>query len=291
MVNIIPRSKKKFGMLLVLPAMIILGFVYVYPLLHNLDVSMMQWDLTGQLPKKFVGLANFEYYASSEVILTVLKNTLLFVFISVPLELGLGLLLAVALQNVNKGRGKLLSILVLPMLVAPITVGLIWKWMYAYNWGSLNAILGILGINAVNWLGNQAIALYSIVLADMWAMTPFMMLFCYSGLMMIPEERYEAADIDGASSFQKFRHVTVPSIKGILLIGLMIRMIDAFTKLFDVVYIMTGGGPAYSTMVLPMYIYKVGFSFFRMGRASALSIIALIITIIMISILRKGVQK
>lgn len=284
-------TSKAFGFFLGLPALLLLALVCFFPIAQNIELSLHSWHLAIGAPKKFVGLANFEHLISSSVFNRVLLNTVVFTAVSVPLELGAGLGLALLLNRKFKGRDAILAILSLPMLVAPVAVGLVWKWFYALDYGMLNPLLGFFGIGEVNWLGDPSIALFSVIVADAWTMTPFMMLFCYAGLQMIPPERYETASIDGASGWQKFRYVTLPSIKGILAIGLMIRAIDAFTRLFDLVYVLTGGGPAWATEVLPIYTYRTGLKYFRIGLGSTLAIFTLSITILFISALWKITRR
>lgn len=282
MARIKALTSKVFGLFLALPALFLLTLICFFPLAQNIELSFHSWHLAIGAPKTFVGLANFEHLISSPVFHRVLLNTITFTAISVPLELLAGLGLALLLSRKFKGRDAILAILSLPMLVAPVAVGLVWRWFYALDYGMLNALLGTFGIGGVNWLGDPSIALLSVIVADAWTMTPFMMLFCFAGLQMVPEERYEIASIDGASGWQKFRYVTLPSIKGILVLGLMIRAIDAFTRLFDLVYVLTGGGPAYTTEVLPIYTFKTGLKFFRIGLGSTLAVLALLITILFV---------
>jgi len=279
---------KVFGVFLVFPALLLLTLVCFYPLAQNVVLSFQDWNLLTGRPPSFAGLANFENLFSSAVFHKVLLNTVIFTAISVPLEVGAGLGLALLLSRRFKGRDAVLAVISLPMLVAPVAVGLVWRWFYALEYGMLNALLRNFGISDINWLGDPSIALFSVIVADAWTMSPFMMLFCYAGLQMVPAERYEIAAIDGATGWQKFRYVTLPSIKNILFLGLMIRAIDAFTRLFDLVYVLTKGGPAYATEVLPLYTFEIGLApSFRIGLGAALSVLTLIITVVFTSILWK----
>ena len=283
---------KVFGAFLVLPALLLLTLICFYPLAQNVELSFHSWNLLIGSPKTFVGLANFEYLFTSSVFHTVLLNTVVFTAISVPLEVGAGLGLALLLSRKFRGRDAILAILSLPMLVAPVAVGLVWRWFYALDYGMLNALLKIFGIGDINWLGDPSIALFSVIVADAWTMSPFMMLFCFAGLQMVPAERYEIASIDGATGWQRFRYVTLPSIRNILFLGLMIRAIDAFTRLFDLVYVLTKGGPAYATEVLPLYTFETGLApSFRIGLGAALSVLTLVITVVFVSILWKISRK
>ncbi|MGB9693423.1 MAG: carbohydrate ABC transporter permease [Fervidobacterium sp.] len=278
------KREAKFGILLVMPAFTLLAMVYIYPLLYNVDLSFSRWNLSPPSPKEYVGLENYLDLFSSGVFLKVFYNTLFFTIMSVPLEFILGLGLALLLNQDIKGKNAVITILALPMMIAPVVAALTWRWVYAYDYGILNFLLNSLfGMEPLLWLSSKDIAMYSVIIADVWVTTPFMMLIIYAGLQMIPTELYEAAKIDGASSWQMFRSVTLPSLKSVLIVALMIRTIDAFTKLFDVVYVLTGGGPAYATEVLPTYAYKVGLSFFRLGSGAAIAMITLTVAAIMIA--------
>lgn len=285
------RSKKTLGMLFVLPAVVVLVLVFIYPLVYNADLSLSEWNLAIGEEKHYVGLSNYSYNFSDPLFQKVLKNTLVFTAVSVPLEVVIGLGLALLISRKIRGRSIFLAILILPMMVAPVIVGLTWRWLYAWNYGLINPLIGVFGVGSINWLADPSIAMFSVIIADVWAMAPFVFLFCYAGLRMVPRERYESAEIDGVSSWQKFRHVTLPSIKGILMIAILIRAMDAFTKLFDVVYTLTGGGPAYATTVLPVYAYRVGLKFFRLGKGASIAMITLVVTIIMISIIWKMTKR
>jgi ABC-type sugar transport system permease subunit len=285
------RSKKTLGLLFVLPATIILFLVYIYPLIYNVDLSLSEWNIAVGGEKYYVGLSNYSYNFSDSLFQKVLKNTIVFTAVSVPLEVVIGLGLALLINRKIRGRSIFLAILCLPMMIASVIVGLTWRWLFAWDYGLLNPLIGVFGIGPVNWLADPSIAMYSVIIADVWCMTPFIMLFCYAGLRMVPQERYEAAEIDGVSAWQKFRHITLPSIKGILVIAILIRAMDAFTKLFDVAYTLTGGGPAYATEVLPIYAYRVGLVFFRLGRGASIAMITLFITILMILIIKKLTKR
>jgi multiple sugar transport system permease protein len=278
------KKEARFGFLLVMPALTLLAAVYIYPLIYNVDLSFSRWNLSPPSPKEYVGLKNYLDLFSSEVFSKVFYNTLFFTVVSVHLEFILGLGLALLLNQNIKGKNVIITVLALPMMIAPVVAALTWRWVYAYDYGILNFSLNkLFGVEPILWLSSKDIAMYSVIIADVWITTPFMLLIIYAGLQMIPTELYEAARIDGASSWQMFRNVTLPSLKGVLIVALMIRTIDAFTKLFDVVYVLTGGGPAYATEVLPTYAYKVGLSFFRLGSGAAITMITLMVAAMMIA--------
>jgi multiple sugar transport system permease protein len=285
-------KEERFGIFLVTPALTILALVYIYPLIYNIDLSFSRWDLAAGTPKQYVGFQNYQELFSNETFLKVLYNTLFFTLVSVPLEFVLGLILALILNQKVRGKNAIMTIISLPMMIAPVIAALTWRWVYAYDYGVLNFLLDkLFGIEPILWISDKNIAMYSVIIADVWITTPFMMLIIYAGLQMIPTELYEAAKVDGASTWQMFRHVTLPSMKNVLLVALMIRTIDAFTKLFDVVYVITGGGPAYATEVLPTYAYKVGLKFFRLGRGAAISLITMLVAAIIITIMLRASKR
>jgi len=283
------KKEAMFGILLVMPAFIILAIVYLYPLAYDIYLSFSRWNLAPPSPIEFIGLENYVDLFSDATFQKVLYNSLFFTGVSVPCEFFLGLALALLINKNIKGKNVITTILALPMMIAPVVAALTWRWLYAYDYGILNFLLNrLFGIEPLLWMSDINIAMYSVIIADVWITAPFMMLILYAGLQMIPTERYEAAKIDGASSWQMFRYVTLPSLKGVLIVALMVRTIDAFTKLFDVVYVITGGGPAYATEVLPTYAYKVGLTFFRLGAGAAISIITLLIAAVMIVAILRG---
>jgi len=276
------KKEAMFGILLVMPAFIILAIVYLFPLVYDIDLSLSRWNLAPPSPKEFIGLKNYVDQFSDETFQKVLYNSLFFTGVSVPCEFFLGLALALLLNKNIRGKSVIITILALPMMIAPVIAALTWRWIYDSNFGILDFFLNqFFGIRPL-WLSDPNIAMYSVIIADVWITAPFMMLILYAGLQMIPTERYEAAKVDGASSWQMFRYVTLPSLKGVLIVALMVRTNDALTKLFDVVYVITEGGPAYATEVLPTYAYKVGLKFFRLGAGAAISIITLLIAAMMI---------
>lgn len=281
--KLILTKEQLIGILMVLPAIIVLSIVYFYPLFYNINLSFSDWPILENLPKTYVGLENYASLFSSQVFQGVVFNTVKFTLVSVPIEFFLGLGLALLLNREIKGKNVFVTLLSLPMIIAPVIAALAWRWMFNFDFGALNYVLSFVGVKPVLWTGDPNISLYSVVVADVWTTTPFMMLLLYAGIQMIPTHLYEAARVDGASTIQIFWHITLPSLKSVLIVALMIRTIDAFTKLFDIVYIITGGGPGYSSMVLPIYAYKVALTFFDLGKGAAISVITLLFSAIMVA--------
>jgi multiple sugar transport system permease protein len=171
-------------------------------------------------------------------------------------------------------------IFVLPMIMMPIVVGVLWKFLLHPSYGIINFFLTRMGMEAQAWIANPKLALLTVIGVDVWEWTPFVILILYSGLVSLPVEPFEAARIDGASSWQRFRYLTLPLMKPIMLIVIIMRMIDLI-ELFDIVFVLTRGGPGNSTMVLTLYNFRMGLNYFNMGKAAALSWIILIMVFIL----------
>lgn len=279
------------GILMITPALVVLALVYFYPLGYNIDLSFSNWPIKEALPKYYVGLDNYARLFSDKDFQTVIYNTLFFTILSVPTEFFIGLGLALLLNREIKGKNVFITILALPMIVAPVIAALAWKWLYFYDYGALNYVLSFVGVQPIRWMSDVNYAIYSIIIADVWTTTPFMMLILYAGLQMIPTQLYEAAKIDGASHWNIFWRITLPSLKSVLIVALMIRTIDAFTKLFDMVYVITGGGPGYATEVLPTFGYREAFTFFEFGRGAAVTMITLLLSAIMVVIILRTSRR
>ena len=207
-----------------------------------------------------------------------LRITLIFVISVVSIEFLLGLGIALSLCVKVPGQRVFRSLLIIPMMIAPVVVALMWVLIVYPGRSILNYLLSFLCIGRYEWLGDRRLALFILILVDVWQWTPFMMLVLLSGLLALPVEPYEAAKVDGANSWQIFRYLTVPLLKPTILVSLLIRSIDAF-RIFDKVFVITQGGPGNSTMTLSMLIYNTAFKSMDMGKAAALSWVLIVIMI------------
>lgn len=269
-----------FGILL-LPTIVLLLSLSLFPMFFSLWLSFNEWNLADRTATwHFVGLKNFAtIFTTDPFFWPSVKVTLVFVGSTVAIETILGLVIALLFNDEFRGRGAVRTIIVLPLMISPVVVGLIWRFMYNTDRGMLNYLLYLLGIDLVDWLGRQATALPAVMLADVWEWTPFIALIMMAALQALPDEPFEAALIDGASSWQMFRYVTLPMIRPALMVAILIRTMDAF-KIFDAIYVLTLGGPGVSTQVIGLYTYKWGFKFFQMGYASALSYLMILMLVI-----------
>jgi len=278
--------------LLFVPSFAVIIFVIIIPLLNSLYLSFTDYVLLMPGSGKFIGLDNYIKMLFDAVFYQALKNTILLMLIAVNVELWVGLGIALLLYKEFLGRQVVIPLLITPMTLAPIVVGLQFKWLFNEIYGVINYILTILGIikTPVAWLVMPNIALIPILIAEIWQWTPFMVMVMIAGLQSVPKDLMEAAELDGASVFQRFRYIIFNHIKPILWIALTIRSIDV-VRIFDVVQIMTGGGPAYATEVLGTFIYRTALPDRQFAYGLAAAYISMLITIAFAYYLFKQVKS
>jgi multiple sugar transport system permease protein len=273
----------------ILPAMIILIALIIYPLIFSLSKSLTDFMLA--MPgEMFVGLKNYIRAFKSEIFLQSLRISIFFSFGSTFIEFTLGLITALLLQRSFIGKRIITILLILPMMVTPVVVGIIWLLMFQPDFSVINGLLYLIGIKGPIWLQNKWTARFAIIIADIWQWTPFFTLVLLGALLNLPVDIIESALVDGASGFQIFRYIKIPLIKPLILVAVLIRLIDSF-KTFDSIFIMTNGGPGNATEVLSLHIYRTGLPFMEVGYAAAMSYIFLIIMIVATTFLIKQLQK
>lgn len=240
------RKAEKSIYWFLLPSIFLLLIFTFYPIIYEIATSFFKIDYIKNITK-FVGLNNYLQGISDPLFIIAVKNTFYFVILAVFFETLLGLILALFFNSLKSRYEKLLrSIILIPMLLPPITVALTWKMMYDYNYGIINFIIEVIGRKAIEWLNSPKIALFSIILTDVWQWSPFAFLVIFAYLQSLPQDIYESADVDGANYLQKLRYITLPLIKPAIFLVALLRTIDTF-RVFDKVYVMTGGGPGNST--------------------------------------------
>jgi len=272
------------------PAMLLLLGMSVFPLLWALYLSFTDYSATSGVPGSFVGLENYADGLTSPEVHTRALTTGLFVAGAVILQTVLGFSIAYLISRRTRGRGLLTTLFLVPMMLSPVVVGLFWRFMLDAQFGVVNSILASLGFEPVEWLTGQRTALLSLVLVDTWQWTPFIMLIALAGLTAVPKYLYEAASIDRASEWFRFRNITLPMVWPLLLIAVMFRAIEAFRQ-FDLVYVLTNGGPGVSTETLSFHVYKVAFLGFRTGAASAYGILMVIVVIVLVQLYLRYLNK
>jgi multiple sugar transport system permease protein len=262
------------------PALLLLLAMSVFPLLWALYLSFTDYSVTRNVTAHFVGLKNYIAVLTSSEVHQRALTTLMYVVGAVTLQTVLGFAIAYLISRRTHGRGVLTTMFLVPMMLSPVVVGLFWRFMLDAQFGVINSMLGSLGLGQVEWLTRQRTALLSLIVVDTWQWTPFIMLIALAGLTAVPKYLYEAASIDRASEWFRFRTITLPLVWPLLLIAVMFRAIEAF-RLFDLVYILTSGGPGSSTETLSFHVYKVAFLGFNTGTASAYGILMVLVVIVL----------
>jgi multiple sugar transport system permease protein len=268
------RSEALLGYLLITPALLLVSAVLIYPTLFNLNIAVREWSWSSPVnaPKPFVGLENFARLWRMDRFWNALRVSLSMVAGGVILQYILGLGLALLLNRAFVGRRVFRAIFLLPMVLAPIVVGIQWRYLLSGNFGVLNYGLERLGLDPPSWLSEPAWGLPILIGVDTWTYLPFAALILLAGLQNVPPDLYEAAGLDGAGPLARFRYITLPFLAPASAIVLLLRGTEIF-RAFDVVYVLTGGGPGRSTEVLGMMLYKVAFGEGDLGQAAAMAVI------------------
>jgi multiple sugar transport system permease protein len=283
--------ERHFKWLIAAPAILLILALSIYPLLFSLWVNFVNYDF--EIPgHDFVGLNNFTTVAADPIAQMALLRTALFSIANVTIEFLLGLALALAMVKSFRGRGLIMSVLIIPLFISPVIVGQSWALFLQRPFGPANYILSqVLGRPVeFSWLSDSPWYYIAIVIADVWQWTPFMFVILLAGLAAIPQHLYEAAELDGLSTAKAFFYITIPQLRSIIILAITLRLLDA-VRLFDVIFMMTGGGPGTSTYTASYYLYQVGFQQFHLGVANAGSWIFLILLSIVIMILVRRLLK
>jgi multiple sugar transport system permease protein len=258
---------RESGYRYVAPALGLLGGVALFPLLYVIYLSFFRRLLIFDI-SKFVGLENYRFLLQDERFWNALQNTAYFTGVSVSAQLLLGLGIALLLNRSFRGKDWVRALILVPWVIPTVVSARMWEWIYNPEFGILNFLLGA----KINWLGTPGLALHAAIFADVWKTTPFVVILLLAGLQIIPRELYQAARVDGAGAWAAFRRITLPLLMPVLLVTLIFRMLDAW-RVFDVIYVLTGGGPANTTETLSLYAYKMLFQTLQFGYGSALSVV------------------
>ena len=267
------------------PAGVILALGLLYPIGYMIYASFLNWNpsqLIGEAD--WVGLKNYSNLLIDDAFKESLWVTLKFAFIVVFIEMVIGLSLALLLDRNIRGMSALRTIFILPMMIAPIVVGLMWRYMYHPSVGIFNRTLNDLGFESIPWLSDSTWALISIIIADVWQWTPFIFIPCLAALQSLPRSTLEAARLDGANAWQQALYIKIPLMMPVLIVTLLLRLIDAF-KVLEVILVMTNGGPGLSTEIMALRISRTASEFRELGEAAAMSnyllMLLLLLTILM----------
>ena len=269
------------------PTIIVVLFVTIMPLIYGLYLSLFDYHVGKKLTwDDFVGLANYAELLTDTVLHKAFINTVMFAVLANIGEIVLGTLISLALLKLNRNIGNFIrGLCTMSLLVSPIITGFIWKYLFDPSLGLVYWILGFFGIDSSVFpgLAMPSTALFCVAFTHWWQITPFVILIVTSGLISIPEERFEAAKIDGAKSFRLFFNISLPALKNVYLVILIISGVDTI-KVFDIIYALTQGGPANSTLSLSMYAFREAFEVYRMGYAMAISILLMLTAFVLFGI-------
>ena len=256
-----------------LPTMCFLGITAFLPLMYSVYLSFFKMKIN--LPnaaKQFIFFDNYIRIFSDKALWVSAGNTLVFAVFSVALEVALGLFLAMVFCSDRLWARICISILLIPMIMAPVAIGTLWRMMLDSSTGIINYFLSFLGVPSITWLSSTKTAMLSVILVNVWQLTPWVTIICAAGLKSLPSDCLEAATVDGAGNGQIFQKIVLPLMSPVLTVVVMLRFVDAF-KVFDTIYVMTNGGPGSATEMLPNYIYKQGLKFFDAGYSASLAIL------------------
>ncbi|MGH7278372.1 MAG: carbohydrate ABC transporter permease [Candidatus Rokuibacteriota bacterium] len=271
----IARGERRLGLLLLAPALVVLAVVTVYPVLNVLALSLQR-----RVPifgiADWIGFAHYEFLTRDPGFWNAARVTLVFVLVSVALEVVVGLGFALALARQQRFRGAAVGLLLLPWCLPGVVTARVFEWLYHPTAGLVNRVMAAVGVGRFNWLGDPDLALGAVIAADVWRTVPFVTLLCYARLLTIPGEVYEAAKVDGAGRAATLARVTLPLLAPVLLIVTLFRTLDAL-RAFDVMFVLTAGGPAATTETLTLYAYRSLFSTLQLGFGSAVSTIVFVL--------------
>lgn len=280
MENSLNLSDRRFGYILAAPSVLIVILIILFPISFAIVSSFFDYTLINKSFNNFIGIENYLNAIKNERLFNSIVVTFFFVILVVFFEFLLGFFIALLLNTIEKFKSIYYFILLLPLLINPIVVGLIWRMFLHPQLGILNYLLSLLGIEPVNWLGDPQMAFVTIIFVDIWHQVSFMIILLLAGLSAIPKEPYEAARSDGANIIDCFLHITLPYMRPVIIVTILIRLIFAI-KTYDLIYIMTKGGPGDATDLISYYIYRSAFISLNLGEAAAMSSILLTIIILL----------
>ncbi len=271
----IAAQDRLFGLLVSAPGLGALLLVILFPILFAIFTSFHDYTLIHPNFETFVSTDKYAEAVGEKYLHTAVWVTIKFVIATVVIEFVIGFTVALMLNTVQRFKTIYYFILLMPLLINPVVVGLIWRMLLHTELGIVNYGIGLVGIPAVNWLGDADIAFWTVVMVDIWHQISFMAILLLAGLAALPREPYEAARMDGASTLRCFIHITLPLMRPVITVALLLRMIFAI-KTFDIVFIMTKGGPGTATDLISYYIYRAAFFGLDVSKASAMSVLLLL---------------
>lgn len=280
LLNLNKQKGKEWGswVIFILPALLVVLLLQLYPLLYSLFLAFQDWKLTESASSKgFIGLWNFINVFRNEVFRRSVLNSLIITGSAVSIELVLGVALAYLTHREKVSNNLIRTTILLPMVIAPVAAGTLWRMMLNGRAGLINHLLSFLNIQGPNWLADPGLSMFSVIMLEIWQFTPFVMIISAAAITSIPTALREAAAIDGAGRFMTFKHVDIPLLAPTLALTMIFRILESLLTL-DSIYSLTFGGPGYSTYTLTFYIYNEGLRSFNFGQAAAASWLFMIFT-------------
>jgi multiple sugar transport system permease protein len=279
------------ALLFLSPTLVIFTTFILFPVIFSFYLSFHEWNMfSGKTT--FIGIDNYVRMFQNEEFWSVFKNTAIYTFGTIPLNMGFSLLVAYILHKKIIGKKLLRTAFFAPVVISPVAAAVIWRWLYDPNFGLINYSIGIFGIDPINWLNDPTAAMAALIIMGVWKTFGINMVLFSAGLQAIPDHYYEAAEIDGASAWSKFWNITIPLLAPTTFFIMVMSIISSF-QVFDIVYVLTSGGPLGATKVLVFYVYEHAFQFFNMGYASAaayvLFAILFILTLIQVKYMKNKV--
>lgn len=276
---------EKTGLLFAAPALILCFILFGYPIFYNFYLSFFRLNLISSPEASFIGLDNYLSVITDSTFYNSLYNTVFFTVLSVLFEFIGGLVLALLLSKIKaRWMGILAAVCMIPMFLSEVIEGIVGKFLFSPRIGFVNALTESLFGITIPWLTNYRLAMWTIVFVDAWKMLPFFLIIFLAAILSIPKEMSEAMSLDGASNLQQIRYLIIPYMLPVFAVSTVIRSIDAFTKVFGVVYVMTGGGPGLATDVIPLRIFNLALRAFHWGKAATWGVFAFIISIFLVVI-------
>jgi multiple sugar transport system permease protein len=270
------RSDRRLAAMLLLPAVGFLLLMTIAPTIYSLWMSTQQYNLSRPDLAHFVGLRNYGQLLGDDLFWKAVRVTFVFSFSVLALQFIFGFFIANLFDRERRGMNLLRTLFIIPVFASPVALGLTWRYMYQPGYGLINHVLESVGLPRVNWLSNPQWALPAVIAVDVWQWTPFVALILLAGMQSISPEITEAAELDGLTRFQYLWRIVVPLLMPIIVVVGLIRMIDAL-KTFDMIYVITRGGPGTTTYNLPLHAYSLGFASFLMGTSAAIAWVVVII--------------
>jgi multiple sugar transport system permease protein len=278
--------------LLILPSVILMSVIILVPLVRGILMSFNEVDIINQGKMQFVGLKNYITLLDDPVFFTAIRNTMVWTLGVVFFQYVIGLSVALLLNEPIPLRGMFRGLVLVPWVVPSVVAALVWRWIYVPDYGILNHLLRLLYIiqDPLQWLSDSKLAMIAVIVVGVWKGIPFMAVVLLAGLQSIPKELYDAAEVDGASIIQRFRYVTIPNLRYLSTIVILLSIIWTFNS-FDLVYVMTKGGPSNATHLLSTYAYLTAFTFIDFGYAAALSVVMLLVLLVFAMIFSRLLKR